>query len=168
MTREVLINAGAGEIRVAVVAEGRLQELSFERTIGGEDGARGCHSLVGDVVLGRVSRVMTGMQAAFVDVGLERAGFLALREVLVLAKTPSDDTQISDCLREGEALLVQVIKDTLGEKGTRLTAGITLAGRMLVMTPGQPGLALSRRRSPTKARGGSCWRWANNCWRWRD
>src|SRR5580698_7577993 len=103
MTREVLINAGAGEIRVAVVAEGRLQELSFERTIGGEDGARGCHSLVGDIILGRVSRVMAGMQAAFVDVGLERAGFLALREAAILAKksapakTPSDDTQISDC-----------------------------------------------------------------------
>jgi ribonuclease G len=145
MTREVLINAGAGEIRVAVVAEGRLQELSFERTIGGEDGARGCHSLVGDVVLGRVSRVMAGMQAAFVDVGLERAGFLALREARILVKEPSDDTQISDCLREGDALLVQVIKDTLGEKGARLTAGVTLAGRMLVMTPSQLGLALSRR-----------------------
>jgi len=149
MTREVLINAGAGEIRVAVVAEGRLQELSFERTIGGEDGARGCYSLVGDVILGRVSRVIAGMQAGFVDVRLERAGFLALREAKVLAKEPSDDTQISDCLREGEALLVQVIKDPMGEKGARLTAGVTLAGRMLVMTPvmtlGQPALALSRR-----------------------
>jgi len=150
MTREVLINAGAGEIRVAVVAEGKLQELSFERTIGGEDGARGCHSLVGDVVLGRVSRVMAGMQAAFVDVGLERAGFLALREAKVLAKsvlakTPGDDTQISDCLCDGETLLVQVIKDPMGEKGARLSAGITLAGRMLVMTPDQPGVALSRR-----------------------
>src|SRR6202789_66471 len=110
MSIEVLINAGAGEIRVALVADGRLQELSFERTIGGEDGARGCHSLVGDVILGRVSRVMAGMQAAFVDVGLERAGFLALREARVLAKEPNDDTQISDCLREGETLLVQVIK----------------------------------------------------------
>jgi len=149
MTREVLINAGAAEIRVAVVAEGRLEELSFERTIGGEDGARGCHSLVGNIVLGRVLRVMAGMQAAFVDVGQERAGFLALREARILAKEPSDDTHISDCLREGETLLVQVIKDPMGEKGARLTAGITLAGRMLVMAPmvtsGQPCLALSRR-----------------------
>src|ERR1700722_8581140 len=100
MTREVLINAGAGEIRVAVVAGGRLEELSFKRTLGGEDGARGCHSLVGDIIWGRVSRVMAGMQAAFVEVGLERAGFLALREAKVLAKEPNDDTQISDCLRE--------------------------------------------------------------------
>ena len=141
MTREVLINAGAGEIRVAVVLEGKLEELSFERTIGAEDGARGCHSLVGDVILGRVARVMPGMQAAFVDVGLERSGFLALREARLLG----DRDDISACVREGEALLVQVIKDPIGEKGARLTAGVTLAGRMLVMTPSQPGIALSRR-----------------------
>jgi ribonuclease G len=143
MTREVLINAGAGEIRVAVVADGKLQELSFERTIGGEDGARGCHSLVGDMILGRVCRVMPGMQAGFVEVGLERAGFLALREARALAKSPTED--ISACVREGESVMVQVIKDPMGEKGARLSAGLTLAGRMLVMTPEQPGMALSRR-----------------------
>jgi ribonuclease G len=143
MTREVLINAGAGEIRVAVLADGKLEELSFERTIGAEDGARGCHSLVGDVILGRVSRVMAGMQAAFVDVGMERSGFLALREARSLSKDGSED--ISACVREGDSILVQVIKDPIGEKGARLTAGVTLAGRMLVMTPNQPGIALSRR-----------------------
>ena len=63
----------------------------------------------------------------------------------VLAKTYSDTTTITDCVREGEAVLVQVIKDPMGEKGARLSAGITLPGRLLVMTPGQPGLALSRR-----------------------
>ena len=152
MTREVLINAGAGEIRVAVVADGRLEELSFERTIGGEDGARGCHSLVGNIILGRVARVMAGMQAAFVDIGLERSGFLALREARVLAKQPSDETQISDCLREGDAVLVQVIKDPIGEKGARLNAGVTLAGRMLVMTPSQTSVALSRRITEEAAR----------------
>ena len=141
MTREVLINAGAGEIRVAVVADGKLEELSFERTIGAEDGARGCHSLVGDIILGRVSRVMPGMQAAFVDVGLERSGFLALREARILG----DRDDISACVREGDAIAVQVIKDPIGEKGARLTASPTLAGRMLVMTPNQAGLALSRR-----------------------
>jgi ribonuclease G len=125
MTCEVLINAGAAEIRVAVLAEGRLEELSFERTIGGEDGARGCHSLVGNIVLGRVLRVMAGIQAAFVDIGLERAGFLALREARILAKETLADATISDCLREGESLLVQVIKDPMGEKGARLTADIT-------------------------------------------
>jgi ribonuclease G len=146
MTREVLINAGAGEIRVALVADGKLQELSFERTIGLEErGDRGCQSLIGDIILGRVSRVMTGTQAAFIEIGLERAGFLGLREARPLARGRGEEPGISDCLREGEAVLVQVIKDPIGEKGARLTAGITLAGRMLVMTPGHPGLALSRR-----------------------
>jgi ribonuclease G len=127
------------------VADGKLQELSFERTIGTEDGVRGCHSLVGDVIAGRVQRVMAGMQAAFVDIGLERAGFLALREARSLAKDFSDTSTISDCVREGDTVLVQVIKDPIGDKGARLSAGITLPGRMLVMTPGHPGLALSRR-----------------------
>ena len=145
MSIEVLINAGAGEIRVALVADGKLEELSFERTIGVEDGPRGCHSMVGDVILGRVQRVMAGMQAAFVDIGLDRAGFLALREARSLAKTFSDTAGISDCLQEGQAVLVQVIKDPMGEKGARLSAGVTLPGRMLVMTPAQAGLALSRR-----------------------
>jgi len=145
MTIEVLINAGAGEIRVALVEDGKLQELSFERTIGGEDGTRGCHSRVGDVILGRVQRVMAAMQAAFIDIGMERAGFLALREARSLAKIFSDATTISDCVREGETVLVQIIKDPMGEKGARLSAGITLPGRLLVMTPGQPGLAMSRR-----------------------
>ena len=150
---EVLINAGAGEIRVALVADGKLQELSFERTIGVEDGARGCHSLVGDVILGRVQRVMAGMQAAFVDIGLERAGFLALREARSLAKTFTDTTTISDCVREGDAVLVQVIKDPINDKGARLSAGVTLPGRMLVMTPGHPGLAISRRIEDEASRG---------------
>ena len=152
MSIEVLINAGAGEIRVALVADGKLQELSFERTIGVEDGARGCHSLVGDVIAGRVRRVMPGMQAAFVDIGLERAGFLALREARSLAKEFSDTSTISDCVREGDTVLVQVIKDPIGDKGARLSAGITLPGRMLVMTPGHPGLALSRRIEEERAR----------------
>ena len=116
MSIEVLINAGAGEIRVALMEDGKLQELSFERTLGGEDGTRGCHSRIGDVILGRVQRVMAGMQAAFVDIGLERAGFLALREARSLAKTFSDTTTISHCVREGETVLVQIIKDPMGEK----------------------------------------------------
>lgn len=145
MTAEVLINAGAGEIRIAHLCHGRLQDFRVERIIGDEDGARHCHSHIGDIVLGRVQRVLAGMQAAFVDVGLERAGFLGLREAKILARTPCDDTVISDCVREGDAVLVQVIKDPIGEKGARLSAGITLPGRLLVMTPGQAGVALSRR-----------------------
>ena len=140
MASEVLINAGAGEIRVARVVEGRLEEYFFERILGG-----GAAHQVGDIILGRVQRVMPGMQAAFVEIGQTKAGFLALREARILARAPAEDTGISDCVREGEAILVQVIKDPIGEKGARLSAGITLPGRLLVMTPGQPGMALSRR-----------------------
>ena len=145
MTAEVLINAGAGEIRIAHLCDGRLEQFSVERIIGNEDGTRHCHSHIGDIILGRVQRVLPGMQAAFVDVGLERAGFLGLREARALARNPCEDVVISDCVREGDALLVQVIKDPIGEKGARLSASVTLPGRLLVMTPGQGGVAVSRR-----------------------
>jgi ribonuclease G len=136
MTVEVLIEAGAGEIRVALVADGKLEELSFARRVGERN------SLIGDMMLGRVQRVMPGMQAAFVDVGLERAGFLALRDALTLAK--KENAEIGDCVREGDAVLVQAIKDPIGEKGTRLSASVSLPGHLLVMMPGQNGLMFSR------------------------
>ncbi|HTQ15485.1 MAG TPA: Rne/Rng family ribonuclease [Rhizomicrobium sp.] len=155
MEKEVLINAGAGEIRVAIVEGGKLQELFLERTLGmGEDGpkksnGRSGHSLIGNIVLGRVQRVLPGMQAAFVDVGLDRAGFLGAREARCLADLPGfgDDRapRITDCVREGEDIVVQVVKDPIGEKGARLSANVTVPGRLLVMVPNQPGIALSRR-----------------------
>ncbi|MGH6872918.1 MAG: Rne/Rng family ribonuclease [Rhizomicrobium sp.] len=155
MEKEVLINAGAGEIRVAIVEDGKLQELFLERTLGmGEDApkkgnGRSGHSLIGNIVLGRVQRVLPGMQAAFVDVGLDRAGFLGAREARCLADLPGfeDDRspRITDCVREGEDIVVQVVKDPIGEKGARLSANVTVPGRLLVMVPNQPGIALSRR-----------------------
>src|SRR3984885_1013482 len=156
MQKEVLINAGAGEIRVALVEDGRLQELALERTVGLEDGAvrgraegRSGHSLIGHIILGRVQRVLPGMQAAFVDIGLDRAGFLGAREARCLADLPGFDDErapkISDCVREGEEIVVQVVKDPIGEKGARLSANVTIPGRLLVLVPNQPGIALSRR-----------------------
>ncbi|MGA9795335.1 MAG: Rne/Rng family ribonuclease [Rhizomicrobium sp.] len=155
MAKEVLINAGAGEIRVAIVEDAKLQELFLERTIGLDDGAlkkksgRGGHSIVGNIILGRVQRVLPGMQAAFVDVGLDRAGFLGAREARCLADLPGFGDEhapkITDCVREGEAIVVQVVKDPIGEKGARLSANVTIPGRLLVMVPNQPGVALSRR-----------------------
>ena len=120
MKKEVLINAGAGEIRVALVEDGKLQELFVERTIGLDDSApkkrtdhRHGHSLLGNIILGRVQRVLPGMQAAFVDVGLERAGFLGAREARCLADLPGFDDErapkIGDCVHEGEEILVQVV-----------------------------------------------------------
>jgi ribonuclease G len=156
MKKEILINAGAAEVRVAIVENGRLQELFLERLIGLDEGplrrrggGRSGHSLIGNIILGRVQRVLPGMQAAFVDIGLDRAGFLGAREARCLADLPGfeDDRapKISDCVREGDEVLVQVVKDPIGEKGARLSANVTVPGRLLVMVPNQPGIALSRR-----------------------
>src|SRR6201999_555277 len=154
MKKEVLINAGAGEFRVAVVEDGKLQELFLERTIGLDDGAlkkkgRSGHSLIGNIILGRVQRVLPGMQAAFVDIGNDRAGFLGAREARCLAGLLGFDDdrapKIGDCVREGEEILVQVVKDPIGEKGARLSANITIPGRLAVMVTNTPGVALSRR-----------------------
>ena len=142
MSVEILIQSGAGEIRIATLVDGKLEALSFERSFSA--------SRIGDMVLGRVQRVMPGMQAAFVDIGLPRAGFLALRDASCLSK--KSDAEISDCAKEGDAVLVQVVKDAIGEKGARLSASITLPGRLLVMTPLQAGLMLSRRIEDEKSR----------------
>jgi ribonuclease G len=149
MASEVLINVSPAETRVALVECERLDELFLERTIEpGEarDGRTG-HRLLGNIMLGRVQRVLPGMQAAFVDLGLEKAGFLAAREARCLADLPSfmDQPCITKCVREGEAVVVQVIKDPIGDKGARLSANVTLPGRLVVLVPNQSGVALSRR-----------------------
>ncbi len=149
MSNEVLINVGAGETRVAVLADGRLEELHIERTAGLPDGGgRAGHSVLGNIVLGRVQRVLPAMQAAFVEIGLERAGFLGAKEARCLTALPSYNDAlppITSCVREGEAVLVQVIKDPIGEKGARLSANVTIPGRLLILVPNQSGVALSRR-----------------------
>ncbi len=142
MAQEILINVGVGEVRVAVVENGRLQALSATRLLGAEEIGGG---LIGDIVLGRVVRVLPAVQAAFVDIGHERSGFLAARETRSLAADPSVDPEISRVLREGDTVLVQIIKDPIGEKGPRLTAGISVPGRLCVYTPLQSGVAISRR-----------------------
>src|SRR5258706_9986140 len=159
MAKDVLVNAGAGEIRVAVLDDGVLDQLWLERTIGVDDGARrqtgngGQRNLVGDIVLARVQRVLPAMQAAFVNVGLERAGFRGAREASPRTAIFRDDPytdedrqlRISDFVREGEEVLVQVVKDPIAEKGARLSANITIPGRLLILVANSPGVALSRR-----------------------
>lgn len=143
MAQEILINVGVGEVRVAVVDSGKLQALSSTRMLGAEEASGS--SLIGDIVLGRVVRVLPAVQAAFVDIGRERAGFLGARETRCLADDPSSDPLISQVLREGDAVLVQIIKDPIGEKGARLTANVSVPGRLCVYTPHQPGVGVSRR-----------------------
>lgn len=160
MAKDVLVNAGVGEVRVAVLDGGVLDQLWLERTIGAEDGAKRAgvqngarRNLVGDILLGRVQRVLPAMQAAFINVGLERAGFLAAREARPRTALFRDDPyteedrklQIGDYVREGAEILVQVVKDPIGDKGARLSANITIAGRLLILVANSPGVALSRR-----------------------
>ncbi len=129
---EILINVTPQETRVAVVENGVLQEILIERA-----GKRG---LVGNIYKGRVCRVLPGMEAAFVDIGLERAAFLHVSdihsEVLLDANLPANGEPralaITELVREGQELVVQVIKDPIGTKGARLTTHITLPSRFLV------------------------------------
>jgi len=150
MASEVLINVAPAETRVAIVEQARLSEIFIERTAQPGDSARAGrsgHRLLGNIMLGRVQRVLPGMQAAFVDLGLEKAGFLAAREARCLSDLPSfmDQPCISKCVREGEAIVVQVIKDPISDKGARLSANVTIPGRLVVLVPNQSGVALSRR-----------------------
>src|SRR3954463_6431154 len=144
MTAELLINVGIGETRIALRRDGRLTDLILER---GFDRPAG---QVGDIICGRVQKVVAAMQAAFVEIGHIRPGFLALEGAMVLSRDGGHD--ISACLREGEAVLVQVIKDPIGEKGARLSADISLPGRWLVMTPRRPDISVSRRIENEAAR----------------
>ncbi|MGE3934928.1 MAG: Rne/Rng family ribonuclease [Rhodospirillaceae bacterium] len=136
MTEELLIEVVPGQVRAALVADGRLVDLVIER------GMR--PSLVGNVYLGRVQRVLPGMDAAFVEVGIGRAGFLDLDGARPPGAAPYDGERIADHLSEGEALLVQVTRDAIGRKGVELDRRIALPGRLLVYAPLHPGIAVSR------------------------
>jgi ribonuclease G len=110
----LLVSAGFGETRIALVVDGRLADYQVARDSE--------VSLLGNLYLGRVTRVMPAMQAAFVEIGTSRAGFLSLREARHLSTRP--EPGISDCVREGEALAVMVIREAEGDKGPRLTANV--------------------------------------------
>lgn len=137
MSDELLVNVMPGETRAAVVADGALVELFVERSRRA--------SLVGNVYLGRVERVVPGMDAAFVDLGVGRAGFIgvdAAREDG--APSGNGGGRIADYLTEGQAITVQVVKDAIGGKGAQVTRRITMPGRHLVYTPTQSRIAVSR------------------------
>lgn len=151
MSETVLINVGAGETRVAVLENGRPTELVLERTMADATArtGRAGHSIIGNIFLGRVMRVLPGMQAAFVDVGLEKSGFLGAREARCLCELTGLEEgrvpPISSCVHEGQRILVQAVKDPINDKGARLSANVTLPGRLLVLVPNQSGVVLSRR-----------------------
>lgn len=133
----IYVNITVRECRVAVFSDGELQEIFVERSF-----ARG---LVGNVYLGRVVRVLPGMQSAFVDIGLERTGFLHVADLFEAHSEDGETKPIENVLHEGQALMVQVAKDPIGTKGARLTTTISLAGRKLVYLPRDPHIGVSQR-----------------------
>jgi ribonuclease G len=126
VSEEILVNVTHPETRVAVVENGAVQEIIIER-------ADRC-GLVGNVYQGRVCRVLPGMQAAFVDIGLERAAFLHTSDI-VGTEGERRSEHINEVVEEGDAITVQVVKDPLGTKGARLTTNISIPSRYLVFMP---------------------------------
>ncbi len=137
MSCEILINVTPQETRVAVVEHGAVQELHIERT-------SNC-GIVGNIYNGRVIRVLPGMQAAFLDIGLERAAFLHLADIWRLRQSEDADKPIEQLLYEGKNILVQVIKDSIGAKGARLSTQVSIAGRLLVYLPQVSHIGISQR-----------------------
>jgi ribonuclease G len=128
MSEEILINVTPQETRVAVVGAGAVQELLVERAA-----SRG---LVGNLYMGKVARVLPGMQSAFVEIGLSRAAFLHVADIWDnRGEQGSSVKPIERVLAEGQPILVQVVKDPIGTKGARLSTQVSIAGRLLVYLP---------------------------------
>ncbi|MDP3356994.1 MAG: ribonuclease G [Polaromonas sp.] len=144
MQQDILINWSPQETRVAVVEYGAVQELHVERTL-----ERG---LVGNVYLGKVARVLPGMQSAFIDIGLDRAAFLHVADLMSSITSRHADADNTAALKpiekqlfEGQTLMVQVLKDPIGTKGARLTAQVSIAGRLLVFLPQDNHIGVSQK-----------------------
>ncbi len=136
MATEILVNIGQQESRVALVENGAAQEFHVQRT------AR--HGLVGSIYKGVVKRVLPGMQAAFVDIGLERTAFLHVADMYVAAcEDPKAPPTIERLLHEGQEVLVQILKDPLGTKGARLTTLLSIPSRYLVLMPFEKHVGVS-------------------------
>jgi len=146
MSEDILINWSPQETRVAIVENAAVQELHVERAV-----ERG---LVGNIYLGKVSRVLPGMQSAFIDIGLERAAFLHVADVwqppldgesLSASRAAQPPVPIERQVFEGQSLMVQVIKDPIGTKGARLSTQISIAGRLLVFLPQDGHIGVSQK-----------------------
>ncbi len=141
MDEELLINVNGFESRVALLKSNALVELHLQRS--------GSYSLTGNIYKGKVVRIMPGMQAAFVEVGLARPGFLHVRSIHLTEfdaegnEVPAPD--IRTLIREGQEILVQVAKDPISGKGARLTAHLAVASRYLVLMPFNPHVGVSQR-----------------------
>jgi ribonuclease G len=137
MNEEILINVTPQETRVAVMQQGVVQELHIER--GSQRG------LVGNVYVGKVKRVLPGMQSAFIDIGLERSAFLHVADIWENRINGDAAKPIEKVLFEGQSVLAQVIKDPIGSKGARLSTQLSFAGRLLVYLPQEAHIGVSQR-----------------------
>src|SRR5712671_4308695 len=153
MSKEMLINVSQGEeCRIALIEDGRLQELYMERT--------SSTSHVGNIYKGRVTNVEASIQAAFIDFGIGRNGFLHISDLLptyfgrkgedieeFVGKKMArrDRPPIQRCLRRGDEIVVQVIKEGIGTKGPTLSTYVSIPGRILVMMPGMAKMGVSRK-----------------------
>jgi ribonuclease G len=136
MSEEILINVTPQETRVAIMQQGVVQDLHIERSSSG---------VVSNVYLGKVIRVLPGMQSAFVDIGLDRSAFLHVADIWGNSHNGDIAKPIEKVLFEGQSLLVQVIKEPIGSKGARLTTQLSFAGRLLVYLPQEQHIGVSQR-----------------------
>ncbi|MBW1883137.1 MAG: ribonuclease E/G, partial [Deltaproteobacteria bacterium] len=165
MQNEIIINAELGETRVALLEKSQFAELHIER--------QRDKSVVGNVVKGRVSRVLPGMQAAFVDIGLEKAAFLYVGDYFE-SKLETGESEgepsggrrrnnrggggrsapprIDTVLHEGKEIVVQIAKEPIGSKGARITSSLSIPGRHLVLTPWSRRVGVSRRIASDRER----------------
>ena len=142
MSEEILINVTSAETRVALIENGLLQEIFIERNNN--------KGHVGDIFRGKVIRVMPGMEAAFVDIGLEKAAFIHVSDIALLDANGLETREeaakpIDELVREGQYLIVQVAKDAISTKGARLTTHLTLPSRNLVYLPRSSHIGVSQR-----------------------
>ena len=140
MSHEILMSVESGLLRIAQVEDGQLTALQAA-PLGKQDDDR---RLVGQIYLGQVERVVGRLQAAFVDIGTERSGFLGAREARALLPGADRDTPIEDCVQDGDTVLVQITRPATGDKGAQVTADVTLPGRAVVLAPCRSRVAVSR------------------------
>jgi ribonuclease G len=135
--RELLVSVDVGERRVAILEDERAAEVYLERPER--------RSIAGNIYLGRVDNVLPGMEAAFVEIGLEKNGFLYVDEIVSPELERGHGRKIQDLISRGQTILVQAVKDPMKTKGARLTTQISLPGRFVVLVPQGEGLGVSRR-----------------------
>src|SRR5262249_20842763 len=137
--RELLISVDVGEQRVAVLEDDKVAEVYLERPER--------RSIAGNIYLGTVDNVLPGMEAAFIEIGLEKHGFLYVDEIVTqeLDGKSRHGRKIQDLISRGEKILVQAVKDPMKTKGARLTTEISLPGRFVVFVPNGEGQGVSRR-----------------------